>query len=113
MVWDSQRDRLLVALKGDHPQAGHALLYTTVQHPVLSAVCVGAVFLPQAAAGCAPSDGGRRVLALHGGASDGALVASRVGDDRVSVTPLAVRGGVPGLGAAAPGRSNSSGTFFG
>lgn len=118
MLWDSQRDRLLIALKGDHPQAGHALLYTTVQQPVLSAVCIGAVFLPQPAAAPPPrsgaaAEGGRRVLALHAGTPDGSLVASRAADDRVSVMPLAVRGGMPGFGGPVPGRSNSSGTFFG
>lgn len=120
MVWDSRRDRLLVSLKGEHPYAGHALLFTTVQQPVLSAVCVGPVFLPHGAA-APPGDGAaadsqHRVLALHCGAPEGSLVASRAADDRVSVMPIAVRGGVPGGGPgmpAVPLRSSSSVTFFG
>eukprot|EP00892_Ulva_mutabilis_P003401 jgi/Ulvmu1/1432/UM011_0162.1 len=116
MVWDSKRDRLLISLKGDHPYSGHALLFTTVQQPVLSAVCVGPVFLPEGPPAAAATDTHRRVLALHCGAPEGSLVASRAADERVSVTPVAVRGGLSGGGyggAVGPGRSSSSVTFFG
>jgi hypothetical protein len=118
MVWDSQKERLLVAMRGTHPLAGHMLLYTTVQHPVLSAVCLGPVYLPQPPApsaaepsrgfqwlGAAPRGapgglggggarrgiGARGSVALQCGSAHGTLLAARCSEELIAIIPLAVQ----------------------
>lgn len=111
MVWDSQKERLLVSLCGSHALAGHMLLYTTVQSPVLSAVCLGPVFLPQCrgASEQVPTHaffgigggrhtkaqevktGARGTVALQCRSPMGTLVAARCGEQLVTVIPVAVQ----------------------
>jgi hypothetical protein len=118
VAWDSVKDRLLVALTGDHPLAGHALLYATVPSPVLSAVCLGPIYLPghtaQEDASEAQAPVGCRVVAMHAGSARGTLLASRNGERSVSVIPIAVRDAVNPFNGrnAGHGPSVSSGTMF-
>lgn len=111
MVWDSKKERLLVSLCGAHALAGHMLLYTTVQSPVLSAVCLGPVYLPQCRQEPAPGPirtflgrtwdqgpsiqdevrtGVRGTVALQCNNPMGTLLAARCGEKLVTVLPVAV-----------------------
>lgn len=119
MVWDSQKERLLVSLCGAHPLAGHMLLYTTVQSPVLSAVCLGPVWLPQCRGARQPEPshgfmgfggansspeqekvrtGVRGTVALRCRSPLGTLVAARCGEQLVTVIPVAVQDATAQIG---------------
>lgn len=91
MAWDSEKDRLAILLQGDHPFAGHVLLFTTVQRPVMSAICLGPLYLPQLAnasvVGQGKFWGG---LAMFTGLQQGTILTARLGDGSVTVLPLAV-----------------------
>jgi hypothetical protein len=110
MVWDSHKERLLVSLCGSHALAGHMLLYTTVQSPVLSAVCLGPVFLPQCRQATEPErargflghgtrqrapaevrSAVRGTVALQCKSPLGTLVAARCGEQLITVIPIAVQ----------------------
>ena len=133
MVWDSQKERLLVSLCGSHPLAGHMLLYTTVQSPVLSAVCLGPVFLPQSsgaqppeapqglqrvggarrpAAGEHVRTGVRGTVALQCRSPLGTLVAARCGEQLVTVIPVAVQDAAAQIGYSMrrPGMDSHNGS---
>jgi hypothetical protein len=118
VAWDSEKDRLVILLQGDHPLSGHALLYATVQEPLVSAICLGPIHLPQWDASNA--DGQDQPLcgsavAMQTSSRRGALAAFRCRTGTVAVVPLGLRYG-PMIGGPLQGRSAASGmqsgTFF-
>lgn len=94
VAWDSLKDRLVIMLQGEHPLAGHALLYATVQHPIISAICLGPVFLPQRSQpsiGNQVSHGFTGTMAMHTGHERGTPVVFRARDGSMAVVPFALR----------------------
>lgn len=112
--WDSRRERLVIALGAAHPLAGHALLFITSQDPVMSALCVGPLYLPppgpslgtghpeiEAASGAPDARRGRTQLKVLSTGAAGSLLATRSSPESVAVIPMALRD-VAGLGLHAP-----------
>jgi hypothetical protein len=114
VAWDSLKDRLVIMLQGEHPLANHALLYTTVQHPIMSAICVGPVFLPQRSQspiGNQVGHGRTGTMAVHTGHERGTPVVFRVRDGSMTIIPFALRhGAAHSLPVAAS--TTLSGTWF-
>lgn len=115
VAWDSEKDRLAVLLRGDHPFAGHVLLYATVQYPVMSAICLGPLYLPQRhQPGQSGGERGAGTLAMLTGRPQGTLLGVRIGDGSVSVVPLAVGARIGVAASPPPARVSASlsGTQF-
>ena len=115
VAWDSVKNRLVFMLQGEHPDAGNALLYATVQEPVVSAICLGPLHLLASEPKCADdqTNGARPAgtLAMHTGNSSGTLVAFRTAGGVVSVIPIALRHG-PVVTGRSTGSGTQSGTLF-
>jgi hypothetical protein len=82
----------VVALQGDHSWAGHALLLRTVQHPILSAICLGPMYLPRGHRSKSEGDGSALSVVLHSGRAEGALAAFSC-ENCVAVVPVGLSKG--------------------
>jgi hypothetical protein len=104
----------VVALKGEHSNAGHALLYRTVQHPIVSAIFLGPVYLPQGHQPKSKENGDSLSVVLHSGHPEGTLAAFCCSQNSlVAVLPLGLsKGGREGRSLYSLTSASQTETYF-